>query len=1728
MVLVAFALGLAINASHATDNSISFKQQAELKSTQLPASGQQSTLLDVSQFGRYAITAQSAQGTALQYVDRMAGPSGITGIPGKQDGRLDLFLNQGEYKIITHADKNGTGEVSLQAHAFPELNSADIPQLIKYKIVSSALDDFQQRSYWLYLKTAQVIAIEAAGRNLADLRLWKDGNWLVDSEPAISQVYPDPHRPLQVCQLNLRLEPGLYLLTAYGGPSQPWTEESKQHPLHIRYGIPSLDVAGQRRYSLSVFGTDRFRVPGEANYFQLSLPEAKAMQMSVGSYVAERAFNGGGNTVAISKKSLPPVAELELSQAHGERLITLTGQAGQPYILRQFTRLYRYTFRHGGEYWLSTIHSGSAGDSVDATSVLTQRRPFHREEYLDSRVVRIDPDQVWQRRFNLLENLTQIIDVPASGKYMLHGSGEGVRAKYRIEPFLTRRPRDYESPPFEDDKHQWDLDAGLYVLTVQPERKGILTLRIATADNIDSDELMNDTVEGASRYGKIDLDRTNIYTLYLNQQPGVNSGVILRELPLDLRQALPVTQRAREVVQIPVTLSERGRVRAVMLDGKTLPVSTDQTTWQEVLDLASGRHAVAIRNETGKTQSYSLVFTPQRLATATPLPAVPASALAGIPHFPILTEKKPIYLDLDRQQQTTFAVKVKQPALYWLETTGLLETLGNLRTRTNPSLVRRQDNGIGRNFQIQTYLRQGDYQLSIQTRGRTRGHLGMVLQQTPLLAGGVLTQGIVARAMLKSGHGLAYTLHIDKAGNYRIRAMGVARRLNMRLEDKDGWPVLKPDIRADVVAHLQPGEYRLILLPQAIDARAVTLFKYLPAPVEQQGHGPFPLALNHTVKHEWREPDKGDTRIPDVWTFEIPAPLNTTIRVDHDMQGSLQRVSASSTTEIASIASNETWTGTLQAGTYHLSLTNRRRNNHVAYQLSLTTKELSVGQVRKLRVPATIPVSIGADNIYEFSSYGDADVRARLLDAQGRVIVRNDDYINDWNFVIARRLGAGHYQLQIEPLNKTSATTTVQLHSPQAISEKTLVLPAKVRIDDNDAHVYPLNLAKPDKLLVVQADSSDTIGLSIEAKRRQSWQVVATSVGKHARLLMPVKPDRAFAHRIRVWSLDRRNAAIRLRVNTYRPGFKLARNLLRMEIPLRILPGPSPQLAIAAVKTDRPGLYRINKVEGVLWTSQAETALKPTQNGLLASSSDNIWFAQVLPKKHTAHPRLRVSRLRLGDDNLSTRQLTLLPAQRGFVDIKSHAGPVLMLADSRVGRAGLQLIKPEQYQSPVDSRRLAVAGHTTVSALADGRAAMAMLWDAGTKSGALDINVKLYRFTSPKTLRLDDHAVAGVLTPGRSVQVNLAAANHQVQLVLPARTAAILQKGGQRLSTHWTGDAAQRIELATRADSLWLLYAGKDKQQFRVSATSGAATAITSGAMYRASYTARGQEWLRIQLAAGSQAGVLRIRGQASGVYIEDSGRILSGKNLALSRSGSLQLQHGSGRVLAWIDKQTEAVIPASAKRQTIAVAKPAPVKLTGVTQYLSLKTTVARLVHLHSSTAMVTRVQVSGQQQQVEAHPYGVDYAFFMPAGETDLALTALATTTLRGQLDVTATAATAFSEGPGPEVILPGGGSKLYKFKLAQSGPVGIGVRSSSDVVDAVLLNSHGKVLGRGVVQMPNLSAGWYWLLLTAPAAADPVHVRPVLVGTKPPATGPPAKVIREYLKRAGRKLNETRGKP
>jgi len=152
------------------------------------------TLVTVPSFGRYAFTVKSDQGTTLQLIDRMAGPGPVDGIAGSRDGRVDAFLDRGTYKLRLASDPRGAGDAEVKAQGSTELESAPV-RLVELKPVIGELGDHEQRSYWLSVKERGTYVFEASGRYLSELRLWRDGAWMVDAAPVLTSHDPAPARP---------------------------------------------------------------------------------------------------------------------------------------------------------------------------------------------------------------------------------------------------------------------------------------------------------------------------------------------------------------------------------------------------------------------------------------------------------------------------------------------------------------------------------------------------------------------------------------------------------------------------------------------------------------------------------------------------------------------------------------------------------------------------------------------------------------------------------------------------------------------------------------------------------------------------------------------------------------------------------------------------------------------------------------------------------------------------------------------------------------------------------------------------------------------------------------------------------------------------------------------------------------------------------------------------------------------------------------------------------------------------------------------------------------------------------------------------------------------------------------------------------------------------------------------------------------------------------------------
>ncbi len=1707
-----------------------------LNKSDLPARGRQESILTIAKFGRYSVTVKSDQGTGLQLIDRMAGPGTISGAAGERDGRLDLFLERGDYKVVTHGHGKASGTAHLEAHPFTEKNGPQPPALIENKLTETELKDFEQVSYWLEIKERRRVVLETAGRSLADLRLWKDGAWLVDATPAITTAQPKTGQPLRFCRLVVDLEPGLYLLTAYGGLALPWAEDNGHQPFFLRSGIPELGSTTRKRFSISPFGIDRFIVPGASTYFRIELPEARELSLQAGWINRDDPFGNNGPVKTIQKNSSPPVAELQTEgNKSAKHIVTITGEAGMPYVFQHFESNYSYSFQGTGDYWISSVHSGHPQDSVDATGLLVSGSDTYRTRPLSEQTIELDQTTGYSRRANLLDSLTLFLKINAKGPYQI--VSQGVEARFRIEPFLVSIPREYTSPKSLPAGSTWDLDAGYYVLTVSPEKKGIMDLIIRPASwvswvwgKLDLDKSKGKTslpVRASVRFPRTSLNRDLWYTLYLNRQPEVRTGLVVRSLPLDLIDPLPVTQRPDETVTVPFNVSEEGTLRAEAEDGSLMDLSVDTGPWQKTYSVGSGSHSVSIRSMAKDTINYSLSLEPRRLSAGTPLPSLSKTALDSLPKFPVLTDSRPLFFDLDRTSSSTFNLRADKSALYQVQSTGLLATEGNLRSRTTPRFVRESENGKGRNFFIRQYLHEGDYQITVGSKGQSKGHLGLTMEKSGLIQGGFLTSRTPARLSLAAGTSAVYQFIVTKPGEYRVRTFGLGRTLKCRLEDKDGWPVIAPNSKADITRAFDKGKYRLIILPENTDARIVTLIEPVQRPRRFKGHGPHGLPLAVAVDHTWREPESGKERRPDQWNFELPADGDVSIELTGEMQADLIRMNPDGTQKrVAFIPPTRGWQGRLQAGHYRIDAVSLRVNNQAAYRVAVRPLPLMAGLSREVGMPSVVPVSIGQAGLVELSSFGGVDVKARLTSEDGTLIAENDDRPDDWNFHIAPFLKPGNYRLYVDPVGTGQGACTVSVRAPKEEEKKALLLPTNAKITLTDTvQLYPLTLPPKGELLMLSARAPENVGMSVEVSDSGGWKTVGSTSGRNAYLEVPLREPLAqppsARYRLRLWSMDRRDTAVELSALFVSPR-QFNEGDLKKGIDLSLDDGARMTVAAAVVRIERGGLLRIpEEFRGLRWSAGVLRSCAQPEN-YLPVQPGFVWITGEAATRGSA-PVARAERTDLGSGEDKAIQTRIRGREKVLCDLAADGrGPVLLIASSRVGRPAVELVEQNRNE-PVNTDRLVVGEHGSLSLSLHPKNPVARLWAASPGEGPFEVRLLQIGFPAPGSASGKD-GLQGSIEGKKARMYELPKGKKRIRLSLGEALAVALSKDDVIASVHWAEGNAFTETVETDADRLLLLHTREGEDHFSIEHAPLPNALFTSplaiGQPFERVMLNSGR--MRLSIAAGKtpvdSRRTVHIRGAKSAVFTDKTGTVVAGNNLEIGeQGGTLVVEHGPGPLLSWLDRPGEEstdLWATSEKPDRTSVPLPALLPLDGRLHAYRIDASKSIMLHVRSAESLATYLDRGEKTPDVEVHSQGVALDAYLPKGSAELRLRAFAGGSMSGQVALSGSPVIPTDEGLGPEVLLAPGAARLFSFTVRQEGMIGAGVKADSDSVDMEILNSAGAVLGKGVAQMIRLKPGTYLMKLRAPDAAAPVKVRPALVGLKAPDTGPPPEEIRKYL--------------
>ena len=1712
-------VGLALSTSAFAQGEL-----PRLEQTEFDARGKNETLLHISVPGRYSLQVQSDQGTKIEIVDRMAGPFAAAGNAGEQDGRLDLLLDKGTYKIRLRSHEEGVGTLKLAVHPFVEIGSSDrLLSLDAYQIENSSLEDLQQRSFWLHLKKRRTLRLEAIGRNLEDCRLWRDGIWLEDIKPSFSTYDPVNGQPMGYAEFYHDLNPGVYRLTFYGGAGLAWAEDSGAHPFSLRMGSRRLGSSGRQIITLSPFGRDTYVAPKETDFFQISRTDKKATTLAVKRWQDKASRHGRGDWAVITKESRNPWAVVQTREERKrEKWVTVQGNPGDQIVLTYFTKKHEtFSFpKSKGDYWISSLHSAEGRDAIDVTGILShpkQQRP------VDSQTLTVgSKTPLVTGKFNLLGDTSLFLKLEDAGTYVIEeDEASGARGRYRIEPFMVSRPRNYRSPPFESQGKALELTRGFYKLTIRPdESKGtlsfILRQKKAEADNFQ-------TIPPAARKQSLLLPKVAIpqyhgqFTLRLNHRHNVTTGIIMRSLPMDLSEPLPVILNPGQ--SVPVSISVRQRSTLVIQADKeaSFLLTAGERRLNADSILSPGSHKLRLKNSGTETTLFTLQTIPAELPSELTLSDLKDQLEQPKP-FPQLTEQNPLYVDFKRRQKQHFTLIVDEPSLYRLETSGRLATQLTVRTALITQLFTKKQNGIGRNALVQQYLRPGVYQITVQTQGQSRGRAGIHLRRTPLNVQGDLTVGVVKKAHLEPDVALRYTLTIDEPGLYRLQTLGLGKDFTYRLEDKEEWLLTKPGSGGVLLASFEPGIYHYYSMPSPVESTRITALTRIAEKQERVGKGPHPISFNATIKMMWRE-EEG--RPPDIFTTEITAPVDVTINLSGGMEGVIRL--HEQTDEGKIITGGSAWKDTLQPGQYEIAVKSATENNLLPYTLRMGTSQLIPGLRQPVDLPADLTVRLGEPGIVDLFSFGPTDVKASLWDETGtRLLAQNDDMPNDWNFRISQRLDAGRYLLKLVPVGRTYdiVHVSMEFREQYALPERG-VPPFTVEEDlEEKVLAIPFGVDSTSSLVGVTVNTVPLptgnevgeLGVALLRDTRTLYEGKANDT-EASTFYIPLQAETPY--QILLWGLGDFTGEVMLDV----VPIKVKPVSVLPEQTELLWPPYAEPIALELTDADQSS-YRAHESTGaqLQFSSTLERPFEAVADDTPVVMNDGRGWLILNSYERTQH--LTLEPFALATEMIKTVELGQLPL--AFNLENENDGPLLLEVNSIGGQIGAMTYTSEsQLGSKFHWGGMGIAPSKTVSAVPRKGKYRVKIWQTRETVETEKVHLRAH------TLRMEERiqfgqvlSYEGPIKPGSAKAFVLDKSRQTYELLLTGGLVAFVWEGKHTRALVAAHSNTQEA-ITVSGGELFIVNRGDEAGLFRIERKREPVEtfqAFDSKQGFEGVFTEAGTVSLLIKEVKDQKE--LFVTGDAvrSRLFGND-GIIREGERFqAHWAKGILELSYEPGYVKVWEANSQE-------KDLTFMGKKPRRVK--GLADGLAkLENRSQRwMFDLKHPAYIIADADGSGvtallADQKILATSVGSSNTgrqlrYFLPQGDYQLWTRPLEGTTQTGNirlLKVLPKPLDAASDSP--RLIRPGE-IQVFKFNVTVKGKVGVGIRTESDQLDAKLFDSQFKRLASSPVMIQELELGEYLLTVeTIPQASAPIQYTPLVLGNTGGRQEIPEEVIGKYL--------------
>lgn len=1719
---------------------------AKLDQKVFNAGGGSETLLHINKPGRYSIQVTSPRGTQLTIVDRMAGPYHSSGSAGSKDGRLDLLLDSGTYKIRLNSYYKENGKIDLAVFPFREMRKVShveaLPYLRDLELVNAALEDLYRQGFWIEVKERQVLRLEMMGRSLADARLWRDGSWLEDIQPTKSTFESVPGQPMTHLEFHHDLNPGLYLLTCYGGPAREWAKEverakkEKRQPFYLRMGIPYLGTNGQRLLEVSPFGRDTFMVSKETDFFQLVREEKKPARLHLYSWHKTGSrFGSLYRNANITHKSRDPWCTVN-GPARGEyQWVTVIAPPGDPLELHYFMR--RRTVRLDDDhdrYWISSIHSVEGRDAVDTTAVLTHSS---QDTPVKAGAITITPKKPLIRKINLLRSITLFLFIEEDGAYVVDENAEtGAEGRYLLKPFFISKDGKYKQKSFQKAGSDWELTAGYYELNINPLSRGILHFALYKKD-IWLKSLVKkvfDDPEYAPGKKLVDMKRSliwpqvilnadlaakNPYKLRLNERGGVKCGVVVRKLPLDLQDPLPVILEPGQSVRIKV--KHKKNMNLAVTGGSYL-LKVDKKPWDGKRLLPGGFHHLELENRGGKARLFNL-----RTEEVNPFRPPPPVLKRLEDIFAVLTEKKPLFRDFDYEEKKRFLLQVKEPGLYRLETTGRMATAIKVRTRTITSLFSASQNGIGRNALVQDYLKPGSYLVDVQTLGRSRGRGGVHLRRTGLDDVAGLDDGSIKRCSVPEDAAVRYRVEIKETGSYHLETYSLGKSPRYRLDDAGGWPLMKPGKRGAVNRLFNKGFYFYYTLPEPVESRRVTFLRRWERTPTISGKGPHTISLNQTLSNEWLE---SPGRSPDIYRVEITAPIRASVKVTDGMEAA---IFAGETGQIAATAGGK-WSGQLPAGTCRLEVKSKEENNRQSYNIGIRTADLIPGLTQRVKnLPAQMNVSLAKDSPVDIVSFGRVDVAAVLNDDKEKTVTTVDDMPDDWNFRISRGLEAGRYVLKVSAAEGGSGSVEVGMNTREELVLNPQALPFSIKQNlAGEVLKIPFTTGEGETLLHIGASAGSDLKLVL-----MKGETLLAEAKNHLYIPLPAQSQ----YTLSAWDPDRGAGEVRVE------GLPLKTRQVAVTRHNQTIP-----VGTALVLDSDGGLsFRLkgggNK--GAFYYSPAlERPCLTVGEGVEGMKENRGWLVRAAGG-HGRERQVRLEAVTVAPGKSSGAMLNDLPLT--FALHHRQEAPLLLEVTSVNALVGAAVFPRDRLPDNYFQRFGMLAEPSRTLAGIPGKGAYrGHIWLTAptppliSEKNRLDTRERIAVAATafPRQKQLDFRGAAFIeaqVEPGRSVWLLLAEEPQLLEMTLAQGLAAFSWHRGRSVDIAAALEKNAVEKMTVKGEILYVVNAGPYPARFRAEkrGAPGERSSLFDGEKgFETVFPTAGT--LQFQLpdipadmklfAAGTRI-ESRLWGKDGKIYPGSETTLRKNFHMKIYEApgGFLEIRHGPGLVKIWLAPLADGGRSLLAHGQAAAAT---PARLEAGMTSLAFETREWEFAmespgYLSVETLAPTAMAlVSGEKvlyMSLEASGAGHRLNHYLPAGTYRLAARQLRrsnSTELPGTLTLKRITPIQLDEDvPIERQIIRPGEIQVFRFTVRVESTVGVGLKSENDSLEAQLFDDKSRVIAGGPLMFKQLAPGTY--LLVVKTRDVPVQYQPVILGTRGSREGVPEDVVQKYTKEVNR---------